>query len=622
MQIDTEAVALDKINVTVLNAFLKGEKGDTGETGATGPQGIQGIQGVQGPKGDTGEKGDKGDAFEYNDFTPEQLELLRGPQGVQGMQGPQGEKGENGAKGDKGETGDVGPRGPQGIQGIQGIQGEKGDKGDKGDAFTYADFTPAQLEALRGPQGIQGIQGPKGDTGDTGATGEQGPKGDTGATGPANNLTIGTVESGTTADATITGTTPNQVLNLVLPKGDKGDKGDTGPQGPTPDLSNYLEKTGGTITGNLTVNNQLNAKSDVNINTGTDIATTKKVIKIGRKCTLNNNLPTYEWIYINQDGTGAWELRRQNTDNPQPYVRLNIAPTGLRIAYSGSYNDSIVDGQYINVLDEDNYENIIKNKFYDKNQVDNLVKGAGFTYVPYNETLIVEDLEVGTYISEYGTFSLKRENSQTIKNIETLDGKIYITKRFEDAEDGEMFGIFVKSNLCITGILKISEAPEGWDTMASFYEGTINFQYDPPKCYEAPTNDYHLVNKEYVDKGETTLLDSQKDNAGTYTLSDSIASYKFLDIYYQTGSGSFVKRVYNNYATTKTIQIAEDFIGIASNQAFPTKYFINLLFNGTSIQIVNMGQYNDGANNGEYNYSEQTNGDAGVFLTKIVGYTA
>lgn len=32
-------------------------------------------------------------------------------------------------------------------------------------------------------------------------------------------LTIGTVSSGDTAAATITGTAPNQTLNLVLPKG-------------------------------------------------------------------------------------------------------------------------------------------------------------------------------------------------------------------------------------------------------------------------------------------------------------------------------------------------------------------------------------------------------------------
>lgn len=69
---------------------------------------------------------------------------------------------------------------------------------------------------------------PQGSKGDTGATG---------ATGPANVLTIGSVTSGKVASATITGEAPNQVLNLVLEKGDKGDTGekgatgDPGPQG-------------------------------------------------------------------------------------------------------------------------------------------------------------------------------------------------------------------------------------------------------------------------------------------------------------------------------------------------------------------------------------------------------
>ena len=62
----------------------------------------------------------------------------------------------------------------------------------------------------------------------------QGPKGNTGATGatgPANVLTIGSVTSGKVASATITGEAPNQVLNLVLQKGDKGDPGNKGEQG-------------------------------------------------------------------------------------------------------------------------------------------------------------------------------------------------------------------------------------------------------------------------------------------------------------------------------------------------------------------------------------------------------
>lgn len=63
---------------------------------------------------------------------------------------------------------------------------------------------------------------PQGSKGDTGATG---------ATGPANVLTIGSVTSGKVASATITGEAPNQVLNLVLEKGDKGEQGEQGKQG-------------------------------------------------------------------------------------------------------------------------------------------------------------------------------------------------------------------------------------------------------------------------------------------------------------------------------------------------------------------------------------------------------
>ena len=46
-----------------------------------------------------------------------------------------------------------------------------------------------------------------------------------------NTLSIGSVSSGTTASATITGTAPNQILNLVLPKGEKGDQGIQGDKG-------------------------------------------------------------------------------------------------------------------------------------------------------------------------------------------------------------------------------------------------------------------------------------------------------------------------------------------------------------------------------------------------------
>ena len=61
--------------------------------------------------------------------------------------------------GTQGVQGKQGNQGPQGPQGEQGPRGEQGPKGDKGDPFTYADFTPEQLESLKGPKGDKGEDG-------------------------------------------------------------------------------------------------------------------------------------------------------------------------------------------------------------------------------------------------------------------------------------------------------------------------------------------------------------------------------------------------------------------------------------------------------------------------------
>ena len=87
----------------------------------------------------------------------------------------------------------------------------------------------ALIETIgRGPQGEKGDTGEQGPQGEKGDTGPQGPAGADGAPGPANVLTIGTVttgEPGTQAAASITGESPNQVLNLTIPRGDKGETG-------------------------------------------------------------------------------------------------------------------------------------------------------------------------------------------------------------------------------------------------------------------------------------------------------------------------------------------------------------------------------------------------------------
>lgn len=65
-------------------------------------------------------------------------------------------------------------------------------------------------------------------TDENGTTTAQVTDGTDGANGQNNTLTIGTVSSGVTPSAIITGDSPNQVLNLVLPKGDQGEAGANG----------------------------------------------------------------------------------------------------------------------------------------------------------------------------------------------------------------------------------------------------------------------------------------------------------------------------------------------------------------------------------------------------------
>jgi len=69
-----------------------------------------------------------------------------------------------------------------------------------------------------------------------------------GPPGPPNELEIGTVTTvpfGDPATATITGTTPNQVLNLEIPNGEKGETGLAGPGVPeTGAVGQFLKKTG------------------------------------------------------------------------------------------------------------------------------------------------------------------------------------------------------------------------------------------------------------------------------------------------------------------------------------------------------------------------------------------
>lgn len=194
---------------------LRGLKGDKGDDGVVGRDGTDGQDGVgitsitQNLDGTLSINLDDGTSYVTEPLKGEKGD--KGDTGAQGEQGPQGIQGIQGVKGDTGAKGDTGPQGPQ---------------GDKGDAFTYADFTPAQLEALTGPQGDTGPQGPQGPKGDTGATGATGATGPTGATG--NGISSAVLNADYTLTLTFTDGTSYTTSSIRGEKGEKGDKGDAG----------------------------------------------------------------------------------------------------------------------------------------------------------------------------------------------------------------------------------------------------------------------------------------------------------------------------------------------------------------------------------------------------------
>ena len=237
--------------VTAHKEELKGAKGDKGDIGATGAKGEKGDTGA---KGDKGEKGDTG-ATGANGITPT-LKVGSTSTGNAGTNAsvtmtdnnsvytlnfviPKGEKGDTGAKGEAGVKGQDGVKGADGITPTLRV----------GTVTTLAAGSNATVTMSENNNVYTlnfGI--PKGNKGDTGASGGSG---ETTVVNPT--ITIGTVTSGDTASATITGDSPNYTLNLVLPKGDKGDKGDTGEAGSGGDidLTGYAELTGATFTGKI-----------------------------------------------------------------------------------------------------------------------------------------------------------------------------------------------------------------------------------------------------------------------------------------------------------------------------------------------------------------------------------
>lgn len=172
----------------------------------------------------------------------------------------------------------------------------------------------------------RGLKGEQGEQGEQGIQGIQGVAGNDGAVGPANTLSIGTVEGGEVAIATITGDAPNQTLNLTLPKGDKGDTGSAGADGYTPIKGvDYFDGIDG-INGidGLDINwvGEYNAGTTYSVNDAVSYNGSSYICKLESI----NNLPT---------NTTYWDLLAQKGDT-------GATTGGDVVGPSSSVNNNVV----------------------------------------------------------------------------------------------------------------------------------------------------------------------------------------------------------------------------------------------------------------------------------------
>ena len=191
-----------------------------------------------------------------------------------------------------------------------------------------------------------------------------------GKDGKSNTLTIGTVASGTTASATISGTAPNQILNLVLPKGDKGEQGIQGPQGPQGDSVELYQTTGTSTTAGMSQNaitNELNSikNGDIPLSIKKQDGTMAQII---------------------EDENGVWKCEGKIIPHK---VTIYKPDTPLDVPILGKTEIPLPEGD---VLRGVKYEIVWTPKYYDTNLSENanpnplerhsvvLMRGAGTNY--------------------------------------------------------------------------------------------------------------------------------------------------------------------------------------------------------------------------------------------------
>ena len=177
----------------------------------------------------------------------------------------------------------------------------------------------------------------------------RGPQGTDGSAGPSNVLSIGTVTGGASASATITGTSPSQVLNLVLPKGDPGDPGVDGSDGAAATIAVGTVTTGAPGTSATVVNSGTSSAAifDFTIPRGDPGSGSGTGDVVGPATAVNNSVALFDGTTgkLLKDGgalgTAAFESAASFATSSQGLLADTAVQPGdlATVATTGAYSD-------------------------------------------------------------------------------------------------------------------------------------------------------------------------------------------------------------------------------------------------------------------------------------------
>lgn len=363
------------------------------------------------------------------------------------------------------------------------------------------------LESLVGPQG------------------EEGPEGPEGPSGPANTLSIGTVTGGATAAATITGTAPNQTLNLTLPKGDTGETGATGPAG---NGITGTAKTGSSGLVDTYTISYTNGNSDTFTVTNGD--TPQYVAGTGIDITgnvISNTQTSAEWGNITgtmsdqTDLTNALAGKADTSDIPDltGYVKNTdyaTNSTGGVLKIDQNYGLRVSSGTLIGYgVNYADYQSALNQLVVDKGTLENVITGKGLDHAVKSTDDTVTNIKAMTQ-AEYDVLTDTEKNT----------GTYLITDPTDDSYIDE---------LPIGSIIEYDgdTVPDGWELVDEEITSEITF------------GESVATNTHFYKKGNEVVVFFQGENK-THSAGDAIVSS--IPTEYRPNTSYFVPFVKGNVA--------------------------------------------------------------------------